>query len=60
MKKKKFTIFLRLAADGLTAYTHVEVGEIDEAYEIFLREFPHSDVIGAFDGHVTPLWWERP
>jgi hypothetical protein len=57
---KKFTFFLRLAADGLTTYTHVEARDIDDIYEIILREFPHSDVIGVFEGHVTPLWWEQP
>jgi hypothetical protein len=60
MKMKNFTIFFRAATDGLTGYAHVTRDDIENAYEIFLHEYPHTEIIGACDGHVTPLWWEKP
>ena len=60
MKMKNFTIFFRSAADGITGSVHVEASEIAEAHDAFQGEYPNTELIGAFEGHVMPLWWEEP
>jgi hypothetical protein len=57
---QQFTLFFRSLETGCTGSVHVEAKEIAEAHEAFESEYPHTEIMGAFDGHVTPLWWENP
>ena len=57
---KAFTLFFRSLDTGVTGSVHVEASEIAEAHNAFEEECPNVEIIGAFEGHVTPLWWEQP
>ena len=57
---KQFTLFFRDLVTGVTGSVHVEANEIAEAHEAFEGEYPNIEIMGAFEGHVTPLWWEQP
>jgi hypothetical protein len=57
---KDFTLFFRSLDTGITGSVHVEASEIAEAHNAWEEEYPNTEIIGAFEGHVTPLWWEQP
>jgi hypothetical protein len=57
---KDFTLFFRSLDTGITGSVHVEASWIAEAHDAFEREYPNTELIGAFEGHVMPLWWEEP
>ena len=57
---KDFTLFFRSLDTGITVSVHVEASEIAEAHNAWEEEYPNTEIIGAFEGHVTPLWWEQP
>ena len=60
MNVEQFTLFFRSLDTGCTGFVHVEAKEIAEAHETFENKYPNAEIMGAFAGHVMPLWWEQP
>jgi hypothetical protein len=60
-KDKPFTLIACDLTTGLTGWHHVLGEDLGTASENFEAERDVVDVelIGAFEGHVTPLWWEE-
>jgi hypothetical protein len=60
-KDKPFTLIYRDLTTNMTGWHHVLGEDLGTASETFEAEADGVDVelIGAFEGHVTPLWWEE-
>ena len=59
----KFTLIIRDLTTGLTGWHHVTGETLYAAFEEWNDEVPAArgsvELAGAFEGHITPLWWEE-
>jgi hypothetical protein len=58
-KDKPFTLIYRDLTTGLTGWHHVLGEDLGTASEAFEATVGDVELVGAFEGHVTPLWWEE-
>lgn len=57
----KFTLIYRDLTTGMTGWHHAlgeDLGSASEAFEV-TSDLVDVELVGAFEGHITPLWWEE-
>jgi hypothetical protein len=55
----KFTLIYRDLTTGLTGWYYATGEDLGTAHMTFEAEEDNLEVLGAFEDHIKPLWWEE-